>query len=135
MAGVTHTWTSSIRVPGLPTLPADAPVVITGDYAVEVEIDVAAGAADIPVAIGTVDKDKIVSMVLNASVAMDVYTNSVGGSPGQYFPLGAKKSVGWNNTMDSNLFPLPITDSITEFYLNNSGAAAGVFRASFLMQV
>lgn len=135
MAGITHTWTSSIKVPGLPTLPADAPLVITGDYSVEVEIDVDAGAVSQEIDIGSVDKTKILSLVMNATVAMDVYTNAAGGTGGQHFALAAKKSLGWNNTLDSVLFPMPISDNITKFFLNNAGVAAGTFRASFLMQI
>jgi len=134
MAGVTHTFTNGVKVPGLPTLPADPPVVVTGDYAVEVEIDVPAGTVSLAVAVGTILKAKVISMVVNADkVAMDIFTNSANGAGGQHFALASNNSVAWNNTLDQTLFPNPVATDISEFFINNATAKPGIFRASFLL--
>jgi hypothetical protein len=130
---VTHTWKTTVSVPGLTSLPADAPVPVTGDYAVEVEVAVAAGATSVELDVGSIDKTKIVSVVINADLApMDIFTNAADGTGGQHFVLAANKSVAWNNTFLST-FPLPVTNSITKFFLNNASLKAGIFRAAFLM--
>jgi len=131
---VTHTWTTKVSVPGLATLPADNPVAVTGDYAVEIEKPLNPGDTSIEVDVGTIDKTKIVSVVLNADlVAMEVYTNAADGAGGQNFSLAANKSIAWNNQIPNQVNP--ITASITKFYLNNPGAKQGTFRAAFLMAV
>jgi hypothetical protein len=130
---VTHTWKNTVTVPGLTALPADAPVLVTGDYAVEVEVAVAAGAVSVEVIVGSIDKTKIVSFVINADLApMDIFTNAADGTGGQHFVLAANKSVAWNNTFLST-FPLPVTQNIASFWLNNASLKAGIFRAGFLM--
>jgi len=131
---VTHTWTTRVSVPGLSTLPADAPLAIGGDYAVEVEKTVLAGQSNIEVDIGSVDKTKIVSVVLNAdTVALNIFTNAADGTGGQSFALAANKSVAWNNQIPNQVNP--ITVNITKFFLNNPGIKDGTFRAAFLMSV
>lgn len=129
---VTHTWKNTVTVPGLTALPADAPVLVTGDYAVEVEQAVAAGATNVEIDVGTIDRTKIVSIVINADlVAMDVYTNDAGGSSGQHFALAANKSVAWNNQIPNQTNP--ITTSITKFFANNAAVKAGVLRVGILL--
>ncbi len=129
---VTHTWKNTITVPGLSALPADAPLLITGDYAVEVEVAVAAGATNVEVDVGTVDKTKIQSIVINADLApMDVYTNDAGGSTGQHFALAANKSVAWNAQIPNQINP--ITTSISKFFANNSSVKAGILRVGILL--
>ena len=131
---VTHTWTTKVTVPGLSQLPADNPLAIGGDYSVEVEKTVLAGQTNIFVDIGTIDKTKIVSLVLNADlVAMEIYTNDAAGSGGQHFSLAANKSVAWNNQIPNQTNP--ITIDVTGFYLNNPGIKDGTFRAAFLCAV
>jgi hypothetical protein len=128
---VTHTWTTRVAVPGLTALPADAPLAVTGDYAVEVEIPVAAGATNVEVDVGSIDHTKIASVVINADLAaMDIFTNAADGTGGQHIVLAANKSLAWNNTLT---YTNPITTNITKFFANNSGLKAGVFRAAFLM--
>lgn len=130
---LTYTWKNTVTVPGLPSLPADAPVLITGDYAAVVEIAVAAGATDVLVTVGTIDYDLIQCIVINADLAaMDIYTNDVAGSGGQHFALAANKSVAWHNQMPSNVTN-PITTDITKFYANNAGTKAGVLRVGVLL--
>jgi hypothetical protein len=131
---ITHTWTTRVTVPGLPTLPPDAPLTINGDYSVEVEKAVPAGSVSVEVDVGSIDMTKIVSMLLNADkVAMDVYTNGATGTGGQHFPLVANKSVAWTNQTPNQVNP--ITANITKFFLNNPGTVDGTFRATFLMTV
>ncbi len=128
---VSHTWSTKVAVPGLTSLPADAPLVVTGDYAVEVEVAVAAGATNVEVDIGSIDKTKIASVVLNADkAAMSIFTNAADGSGGQDIELAANKSLAWNN---QSTFTNPITANITKFFANNPGIVAGTFRAAFLM--
>jgi hypothetical protein len=131
---LTHTWTTKVAVPGLPALPADLPLLVTGDYGVEVEIAVGAGVTNLEVDVGTIDYTKIQSVVINADLAaMDIYTNSVDAvSPaGQHFALAANKSVAWNAQIPNQ--SNPITASITKFYCNNIGVKAGVLRAAFVL--
>ena len=130
---VIHKWTTAVAVPGLATLPADAPLSVTGDYAIEVEIAVGAGATNVEVDVGTVVFSKIQSIIINADKApMDVYTNAVDGTGGQHFALAANKSVCWN----VNQLPQqtnPITANITKFYGNNSSLVAGTLRVGILL--
>lgn len=130
---VSHVWKTTIAVPGLSTLPSDPPVTVTGDYAVEVEVAVNAGATNVEVDIGTIDKTKIQSIVINADkAAMDVYTNDAAGSTGQHFALAANKSIAWN----INLLPNqtnPISANITKFFGNNASIVNGTLRVGILM--
>jgi hypothetical protein len=137
ITGTAHTWTTKVTVPGLPALPADLPTVIVGDYAVEVEVAVPAGQVSLEVDVGTIIKTKIVSLVVNADLAaMEIYTNAADGTGGQHISLSANKSVAWNNTtFDVTQFPLPITQNITKFFVNNPGVKAGIFRAAFNLLV
>jgi len=131
---VTHTWTTKVSVPGLTALPADAPVVVSGDYSVEVEKPVLAGESNVEIDVGTIDKTKIVSVILNADkVAMNIFTNATDGAGGNTFSLAANKSVAWNSQIPNQINP--ITQNITKFYCNNPGATDGTFRAAFLMSV
>src|SRR5690348_12462147 len=100
-----HTWTNQIKVPGLPTLPADPPLLITGDVDMPIAKDVLAGqTAEIDGL--SIDKTKIVSLLLNCTGAITLYTNAADGTGGQVIPLAAKKSLVWNNTQT---FSNPIT--------------------------
>lgn len=136
MAGVVYTFTSSVKVPGLATLPADPAVPITGDYSVEVEVDVPAGAVSQAIPISVVDFSKVIALAINADkVAMDVFTNAGNGAGGQHFALPANASLTWNNTLNQTAFPQPLTQNITEFFVNNATTKPGIFRAGFLMQV
>lgn len=129
---VTHTWTTKVSVPGLSSLPADAPLSITGDYAVEVEKPVLAGQTDIEVDVGSIDHTKIQSVVINADgAAMNIFTNAVDGSGGQAIVLSANKSLAWNVQIPSQTNP--ITANITKFFCNNPGIKDGTFRAGFLL--
>jgi hypothetical protein len=134
---VTHTWTSRISVPGLPTLPAEPNLVIAGDEGIEMEFTVAAVTTDFPVALpsGTIDKTKIISMVLNATGACTVETNAVDHAGGQIFTLAAGRSFAWNDLMDADSFPNPITQDIDSFYITNAGSAAITCRFGFLLTV
>jgi hypothetical protein len=128
---VTHTWSTKVSVPGLTALPADAPLIVTGDYAVEVEIAVIAGAVNVEVDVGSIDKTKIASLVINADLqGMDIFTNAADGTGGQHIVLATNKSLAWNNTLT---YTNPITTNITKFFCNNSGVKNGTFRAAFLM--
>jgi hypothetical protein len=129
---VTHTWATKVTVPGLTALPADLPLAITGDYAVEVEQAVAAGASNVEIDVGTVLLAKIQSIIINADLAaMDVYTNDPAGSTGQHFSLIANKSLAWNNQIPNQTNP--ITVNITKFYANNAGIKAGTLRVGILL--
>jgi hypothetical protein len=133
---VSHVWTTTIKVPGLPTLPADAPLTIVGDYSAELEITVPAGSVSVEYDVGIITKTKIVSCVINADkAAMEVFTNAADGTGGQHLSLAANKSLCWNNTMDPVLQPPIITVNITKFYLNNSSTVTATFRASFMMNL
>jgi hypothetical protein len=125
---LTHTWTTKVAVPGLPALPADAPLLITGPYGVELEINVPAGAVSQEEDISVIAHARIASIVINADLApMDVYTNAADGTGGQHFALAANKSVAWNNQMT---FANPITADITKFFANNASLKAGVLRVA-----
>lgn len=130
---VTHTWTTSVKVPGLATLPADAPLSVTGDYAVEVEIAVNAGATSVEVDVGSIDRTKIQSIIINADKApMDVYTNAADGTGGQHIVLAANKSICWN----VNQLPQqtnPISANITKFFANNASLTNGTLRVGVLL--
>jgi len=129
---VTHTWTTKVSVPGLSSLPADSPLAITGDYAVEVEQSVAAGATNVEIDVGTIVVSKIQSIVINADLApMDIYTNDAAGSTGQHFALQANKSLAWNNQIPNQ--NNPITTNITKFFANNASVKAGTFRVGILL--
>jgi hypothetical protein len=125
-----HTWKTSVTVPGLSTLPADPPVVLTGDNSVDVSLLVSAGTtAEIDV--GTIDLTKVVSFVLHSTqVAVTVNTNDVAAAGGQSIALGAAKALGWNNTMT---LATPLTENISKFFVINGGAKDTVFRAGFLL--
>ena len=130
---VTHTWTTSVKVPGLASLPADAPLLVNGDYAVEVEIAVNAGAANVEVDVGSIDRTKIQSIIINADKApMDVFTNAADGTGGQHIVLAANKSIAWN----VNLLPQqtnPISANITKFFGNNASLVNGTLRIGVLL--
>jgi hypothetical protein len=131
---VTHTWTTRVSVPGLPTLPADNPLSLVGDYSIEVEKLIPAGTVSMEIDVGTVDMTKIQSVVLNADqAAMDIYTNGATGTGGQHFSLVANISLAWNNQIPAQTNP--ITASITKFFCNNATAVNGTFRAAFLLSV
>lgn len=132
---LTHTWTTRIAAPGLPSLPIDAALTISGNAVTEVEESVAPSAT-VEIDIGTIVKTTIVSLVLNSAAAgLTVNTNTVSGATGQSIALAAGKSFTWNNTLDSVAFPLPITSNISKFFLINAGAVSAVFRASILSDV
>jgi hypothetical protein len=131
---VTHTWTTRISVPGLPTLPADNPLGLVGDYSIEVEKLIPAGTVSMEIDVGTVDFTKIQSVVLNADqAAMDIYTNAATGTGGQHFTLAANISLAWNNQIPDQVNPISV--AISKFFCNNATANNGTFRAAFLMSV
>jgi hypothetical protein len=133
MSGVTHTFKTSVTVPGLPAMPADPAVVVTADSAVEYEVDVPAGTT-VTMAIPTITKTDIYSMILNADkAALNVTTND---PSGQLFALAKNASVFWHNQLNVDLFPNPIsTSTITEFIIANPGTVNAVFRCSFLLNI
>lgn len=136
MAGVTYTFATTVKIPGLATLPADQTISVIGDYGVEVEIDVPAGQVSLHVPVASIDKTKLVACCINADkAAMNVFTNSADGTGGQSFVLTKNQSVAWNNQINQTLYPNPITTNITAFYVNNPGTVAGIFRAGFLAVV
>lgn len=127
---IAHTWTNTVKVPGLATLPADPPVVITGDYAVDVEQSVGAGAT-VEIDVGSITVAKVQSLVLHSDqVSVTVNTNAADASGGETFALGAAKAIGWNTSLN---YANPITVDITKFFVTNAGAKATVFRAGFLL--
>jgi hypothetical protein len=129
---VTHTWTTKVTIPGLTALPADLPLAVTGDYAVEVEQAIALGATSVEIDVGTVIASKIQSIVINADLtAMNLYTNDAAGSTGQVFVLTANKSVAWNNQTPNQVNP--ITVNITKFFATNTGLKAGTIRIGILL--
>lgn len=131
---VSHVWKTSVTVPGLSTLPTDPPVTVSGDYAVEVEVAVPAGTTSLHVAVGTILRANVISLVINADKApMDIYTNAADGTGGQHIALVANKSLSWNNTLDATAFPNPLTQNISGFWINNASAVAGTFRAAFIV--
>ena len=135
MATLTHTWSSSVKVPGLPTLPTDDPIVVTGNMDNVLLIDVAAGQTA-HIANLDIQKDNIASLVLEDSGGPAIVsTNGLDASPptGDSFSLVSKKSVGWHNQLDQDLFPLPILENITDIYVDNTaGTATVTFRGAFL---
>jgi hypothetical protein len=129
---VTHTWSTKVTIPGLTALPADAPLAVTGDYAVEVEQAVVAGATNVEIDVGTIVASKIQSIIINADLAaMDIYTNDAAGSTGQHFALAANKSVAWNNQIPNQTNP--ITVNISKFFANNASVKAGTIRVGILL--
>ncbi len=133
MATLTHTWRSTVAVPGLPTLPADDAVLITGNVDTPIQVDVPAGQT---VTINNLNilKANVQSLVIQSTTAVTMSTN-VQASPtaGDVFVLVAKKSVAWHNQLNQALFPIPITKNITKIIVDNSaGTATATFRAAFL---
>lgn len=127
---ISHTWTTSVKVPGLATLPSDGAVVVTGDYAIDLEAPVAAGAT-VELDVGTITLSKIQSLILHSDqVNVTVNTNDVSGTSGQTIDLGAAKAIGWNNTLS---FPNPLTSDISKFFVTNNGSKSTTFRAGFLL--
>jgi len=128
------TWTvqSTIKVPGLATLPSDAAVLITGDAEQVFEKDVLAGQT-VELDFGSVDKTKIVALVFHSSlVGLTVNTNAVDATGGNAFVLGAAKAVEWDNTLPN---ANPITQNVTKLFLINVGAKTTVFRGGFLSNI
>lgn len=124
-----HTWTLKVAIPGLPALPADAPVVISGSSDFDVEVSCPAGQTT-QINVPTVAAANMISFVLNADQAnVTVNTNAADATGGQSFALAAAKTLGWNNTM---AFANPITIDITSFYVINSAAKATNFRFGVL---
>lgn len=131
---LSHTWTTSIKCPGLPTLPSEAPVVVVGNDDQSFEFDVPANSVG-HVTFGSIDKTKIISLVLNSTNPGDAHTNAADGSGGQGpIPLVKGKSFCWNNQMDATAFPNPITANITSIYFDNSANnSIATVRASFII--
>jgi len=128
-----HTYTFGVKVPGLPSLPADPSIIIPGDVDVPVEVTVPSGQV-VHVAHLNVLKANLQSVVLNSSGDMTCFTNSANGTGGQTIALTKGNSVAWNVQENQTLFPNPITHDITDLYLDNSaGTADFVFRGAFLL--
>jgi len=128
----THVWTNAVKPSGLPSLPADLPVTITGNESIEFEAVVTAGTTT-ELDCGAIDRTKVVSFVLHSSaVAVTVNSNTANASGGQTFDLSVAKGNGWNNTMT---FANPLTADITALFVINAGVVATTFRASFLLSV
>jgi hypothetical protein len=131
---VTHTWIRTVSVPALPTLPADPPLTVSGDYSIEVEKLIPAGTVSMEIDVGTIDYTKIQSMVMNADQAnMDIYTNAATGTGGQHFSLSANVTLAWNIQVPAQVNP--VTVAISKFFCNNATANNGTFRAAFVMSV
>lgn len=129
---ITYTIRSTVTVPGLATLPADPPVLITGTSAVEFEQTINSGAT-VEIDTGTIVASKIVAVVLNSSVTnMTLNTNAVDASGGQSFALLVGKSVEWD-TSQLPLIANPVSVNVTKLFMINGGAKATVFRAGFLL--
>jgi len=129
----THSWTLQVKPSGLPSLPADQPTVVTGQYSIDVDDTVLAGQTS-QVFAGSITAAKIISYVIHSSqVAATVNTNSISGAGGQSFALGAAKAQGWNNVMPN--INNPITTDITGIWVVNADTKDTVFRASFLMML
>ncbi len=128
----THVWTTSCKPSGLPSLPSDLPVTITGNEAVEFEAIVPA-ASTTQLDVGTIDRTKVVSFIMHSTVTgVTVNSNAVDATGGQTFDLSAAKGDGWNNTMT---FSNPITSDISALFVINADAKQTTFRASFLLSV
>jgi hypothetical protein len=121
----THSWTLTVKPVGLPSLPADQATLITGDYSIDIDETVLAGATK-EVFSGSIDHTKILSYVLHSSQA------AASVDTGQTFSLGAAKAQGWNNTTMPGISN-PITQTITVINVSNGDTKDTVFRASFLM--
>lgn len=129
---VTHAWTLTVKPSGLPTLPADAASTISGDFSIDIDETVLAGATK-QVFDGSIDTAKMVSWVMHSTVASTtVNTNASNGAGGQSFALGAAKATGWNNTLN---FSNTLTIDVTGMWVINSDSKDTVFRASFLMSL
>jgi len=121
----THGWTLTVKPSGLPALPADQATTITGDYSVDIDETVLAGATR-EVFSGSIDHTKILSWVFHSTqAACSVNT-------GQTFDLATAKALGWNNTTMGTVTN-PITQTISTINVTNSDTKDTVFRASFLM--
>lgn len=129
---ITHTYTTTVKVPGLPSLPTDTPVAITGDYGVEIELTCPNGQTT-SVTIGTLDRTKFASLVLNSDFNVTCNTNAANASGGQTVALAAKKSYYWHTGLDQTAFPMPISADISAFYIINAGASVATFRAGFAL--
>jgi hypothetical protein len=124
-----YTWSTTIKVPGLPSLPAETPVQVQGDFSAEYEFDVAAGTVG-NVTFSSIDKTKLVGVVIESTLAGTLTTNAADGTGGNTFTLAAKKSVNWNNTMINTN---PITQNVTAIYFDNTaGITAATVRVAFL---
>jgi hypothetical protein len=138
---LTHVWKTTVSVPGLPSLPGDDPITITGDVDTPISTDVPAGQVG-HIAGLSIDKTKVNSLVLQSSgtgLTTDVtVSTNANDSPlvGDVFVMAPKKSVGWHNQMDQALFPLPITHNITDIFIDNTlGTVTANFRGAFLLSL
>jgi hypothetical protein len=128
---LTATRTTTIKVPGLPALPAELPVTITADFEAAFEFDIPANAVG-HVSFGSIDKTKIKLVVLNSTQPGNCATNAADGTGGQVIPLVKGKSFYWDDTLDPTSFPNPITNNITALYFDNTANnVVATLRAGF----
>jgi hypothetical protein len=129
-----HAWTLTVKPSGLPALPADAASTITGDFSVDIDETVLAGATT-QVFSGSINHTQIISYVLHSTqVSTTINTNSSNGAGGQTFALNADKAQGWNNTTMPGITN-PVTTDITGIWVVNAATKDTVFRGSFLVSI
>lgn len=130
---LSHTWKFQVSIPGLPALPADPNILVTGDVDMPVEVTVPAGQV-VHIDNLNIKQALMQSVVMNATGDLTVFTNSSNGAGGQTFDLVKGSSEAWNIQQNQTLHPKVVTIDITDLYLDNSSGTADVtFRGAFLV--
>jgi hypothetical protein len=132
---ITHAYSNRVTIPGLPSLPADPPLNILGNYETTID-EVCNATATTEIDIGTVAFTSLVSLVFNSTGPCVINTNAVPiGTVGQTFTLAASKTFFWNNALDPVSFPNPLTKNVSKLYIVNAGANSLTFRGGILLNV
>ncbi len=124
-----HTYTTSIR--------SDAGTGISGSEIIEsnteANINVSVPAGDIVEVDLAVDVSQIKSFYATLADDGFLYTNGSGTAlADEYFELSTNRALWWNENRPE---VCPLTIDVTSFFVENTGDAAAVFKASFLVDL
>jgi hypothetical protein len=130
MAGIKHTWTTTVKNDTGANVIGDVDI-LTAAAEENFSITVAGGNTTGEVDID-VDVSQIVSFFIESSVAVTLHTNTTPAGA-QDFDLAAKKALGWNANDTVNVNPL--TTDITKLYFVNAGTSSATIVGGFLLDV
>jgi hypothetical protein len=130
MAGIKHTWSTSVKNDTGASVVSDIDI-LTATAEENFNITVAGGNTTGTVVL-TIDVDQIVSFFVESSVAVSMKTYD-GITLKQTIPLAAKKALGWNanDTVNTN----PLTDALTSITFTNAGTTTATVVGGFLLDV